>query len=128
MDYSFERQANLSSSVPPELYMLRMLLVEALRFQQPVRGGRASIVEVMKQVDQLWAQLIGSPSQKYEFIRSRLTGLFLWDNVTENLPRNIMQPPLSLLEYYRAHQVFRLHSLPPGSLFHFRATAAVNDN
>lgn len=109
--------SNNMVSRDPLLGSLTMLLVEAHRFHtSPCE--RQSIVCVMRQVTELWERLEGPCEQKYDFLRFRLTALFLWDRSANSVHRDILSPPLTLLENFRMQQQQRLHALPSGRLFH----------
>ncbi|CUI15635.1 Hypothetical protein, putative [Bodo saltans] len=110
----------------PLLRVLRMMLVEAHRYHtqstmlaQPFQRYHAgSIKALFRQLDYFWEEFDADPSEKYEFLRSRLSLVYLWhaDN-SHSLSRCMMNPPAHLPGVFRQHRQRVLAELPPGELF-----------
>jgi hypothetical protein len=113
------RHARIAPKIPHQddlLVALKMLLFEACRFHN-VEVYRRGVMTVVKQLDQLWNALEGTPEQKYEFLRARIQALFLWDRTTNGLSRDLLCPPQAMLEVFYQQRANRLRALPCGSLF-----------
>jgi hypothetical protein len=109
-----------SEKYHPLLHLLRIMLVEAYRYQKQFGDNSfhvLSIKSLFQQLDFLWAQLQGEPMEKYDFIRSRLSLLLLWNNEKGNFARSIMNPPLHMSNVFRCKRRMVLDSLLPGKLF-----------
>lgn len=111
-----------SEKYHPLLHLLRMLLVEAYRYQKASSkdvNHERSIKALFHQVDFLWKQLQGEPLEKYEFIRSRLSLLLLWNHETDSnsFARSIMNPPIHMSTVFRNKRQVLLTALRPGELF-----------
>jgi hypothetical protein len=111
----------LSESYHPLLHLLRMLLVEALRRHKAQNGGSSeSFLNLLCQVDFLWSHLEGDAIEKYEFLRNRLSLVYLWkceDLSVDNFTRCIMNPPVHMSDVFRQKRMRILKSIRPGALF-----------
>jgi hypothetical protein len=111
----------LSESYHPLLHLLRILLVEALRRHKAQNGGSFdSFLNLLCQVDFLWSHLEGDAIEKYEFLRNRLSLVYLWkceDLSVDNFTRCIMNPPVYMSDVFRQKRMRILKSIRPGALF-----------
>jgi hypothetical protein len=112
----------------PLLHLLRMLLVEAYRYQKQTTNlnnnafHSRSIKALFHQLDYLWEQLQGEPLQKYEFLRGRMALLLLWHNQGPDcghnyFSRSMMSPPAHMSNVFRVNRQRLLGALRPGELF-----------
>lgn len=115
----------------PLLHLLHVMLAEAYRYHRSrgsaTRSNVESVKNLLKQVDYLWERLEGSPMEKYEFIRSRLSLILLWQqgDCSADFTRSIMNPPLYMSDVFVGKRRQILQKLQPGSLFLSSAPSAV---
>ncbi|CUI15639.1 Hypothetical protein, putative [Bodo saltans] len=111
-----------SESYHPLLHLLRMLLVEAMR-QKKIQcsGSTESYLNLLYQLDFLWGHLEGEAIEKYEFLRNRLSLVYLWKSEdflgNDNFTRCIMNPPLHMADVFRDKRMRLLSTLRPDKLF-----------
>lgn len=127
MEVSAQRRSP-TDKYDPLLHLLRMILVEAYRYQKTANTSHnefhsRSIKALFYQLDYLWDQLQGEPLQKYEFLRGRLAVLLLWHNSESSderqsyFSRSMMTPPIHMSNVFRTNRQRLLSALRPGELF-----------
>lgn len=105
----------------PLLHLLRLLIVEAYR-KQKAQGcsDASSFLGLFYQLDFLWSHLQGDAIEKYEFLRNRLSLVYLWKNEDLNVDdftRCLMNPPIHMANVFRENREQVLMALRPGQLF-----------
>ncbi|CUI15638.1 membrane-associated protein, putative [Bodo saltans] len=115
-------QDSTGQACHPLLHLLRMLLVEAMR-QKKIQcsGSTESYLNLLYQLDFLWGHLKGEAIEKYEFLRNRLSLVYLWKSEdflgNDNFTRCIMNPPLHMADVFRDKRMRLLSTLRPDKLF-----------
>lgn len=118
---------NSSKVYHPLLHLLRITITEAYRYHKSRSApcshdnNLTSIKSVLQQVDFLWDALEGTQMEKYEFIRSRLSLIMLWQGEGQfngvSFTRSIMNPPMHMSDVNRSRRRQTLMAIRPGELF-----------
>jgi hypothetical protein len=96
-----------------------MIIVEAQHYHSVTLRSYESLSPLHRQLDSLWVALEGEPMQKYEFLRSRLALMYLWQDssVGECFVRCLMNPPTHLVIKSHCARQRRISQLKDGHVF-----------
>lgn len=109
----------LVKKVHPLLRLLHMMLVEAQRYHRVTLRTNDSFSSLHQQLDFLWVECGGEALEKYEFLRNRLSLVYLWKDSSsgECFSRCLMNPPTHLASKFHCTRQMLLAQLKTGDLF-----------